>query len=166
MAAAVSFLPTTSFLHKPTQNTQFKQANFTTLPFASYKTSSSSRSSPISIASSSSSSMATTLYQVLGVPATASGYEIKRAYRNLARTCHPDVVAMNQKDNSADMFIKIHDAYTTLSDPAKRASYDRDLVIRSSGRRGGEALTSVGRGESSRFSGYSMRRNWETDQCW
>ncbi|GAB2291968.1 hypothetical protein Dimus_026217 [Dionaea muscipula] len=117
-------------------------------------------------------SSSSTLYEVLGVQATASGYEIKRAYRNLARICHPDVVAVSQKDDNAAQFMKIHAAYTTLSDPDKRAIYDRDLIFRSlSSRthRGGNNLSGTavaGGGSTSRFSGYTCRRNWETDQCW
>ncbi|KAA8546090.1 hypothetical protein F0562_020459 [Nyssa sinensis] len=74
------------------------------------------------------SDMASSFYEVLGIPASASGYEIKAAYRRLARTCHPDVVATNVgKERSATEFMKIHAAYSTLSDPDKRATYDRDL---------------------------------------
>ncbi|KGN61956.2 hypothetical protein Csa_006153 [Cucumis sativus] len=62
-------------------------------------------------------------YEVLGIPMTASSREIKAAYRKLARTCHPDVVA----ENSAEEFIKIQTAYSTLSDPDKRADYDREI---------------------------------------
>ncbi|KAL5752494.1 hypothetical protein ACOSQ2_023001 [Xanthoceras sorbifolium] len=96
------------------------------------------------------------LYEVLGIAMGATSQEIKTAYRRLARTCHPDVVAAtyDSKDTSADEFIKIHTAYCTLSDPAKRAVYDQKLFRRS------RPLTS-----SSGFSGYSGR-SWETDQCW
>ncbi|KAJ6386049.1 hypothetical protein OIU77_029085, partial [Salix suchowensis] len=50
--------------------------------------------------------MATTssFYEVLGLPRSATGHEIKAAYRKLARTCHPDVVSMNQKEMSAREF--------------------------------------------------------------
>ncbi|KAJ4716015.1 Chaperone protein dnaJ 11 like [Melia azedarach] len=102
--------------------------------------------------------MATTsssLYEVLGIPVSASGTEIKAAYRRLARTCHPDVVAVNRKEMSANEFMTIHAAYSTLSDPDKRANYDRDLFFT---RRRSAAM-------ASRFSGYHTK-NWETDQCW
>lgn len=94
------------------------------------------------------------LYQILGIPIGASSHEIKTAYRRLARTCHPDVAAIDCKDSSADAFIKIHAAYCTLSDPKKRAVYDQKLFRRN------RPLTTV-----SGLSGYSGR-NWETDQCW
>lgn len=103
-------------------------------------------------------SPALSLYEVLGIPMTASGDEIKAAYRRLARTCHPDVAAVNRRDTSTTEFLKIHAAYSTLSDPNKRAVYDRDLFSVS---RRYSSLTAAVSG----FSGYP-RRNWETDQCW
>lgn len=93
----------------------------------------------------------------------ASGHEIKAAYRRLARVCHPDVVAVNQKEDSASEFMKIHAAYSTLSDPHKRANYDRDLFSRH--RAFGSAAAMAAAASMSGFSGYSSR-NWETDQCW
>ncbi|EXB39280.1 Chaperone protein dnaJ 11 [Morus notabilis] len=116
--------------------------------------------------------MATTtlsLYEVLGIPMSASGHEIKLAYRRLARTCHPDVVAFEQKETSASEFMKIRAAYSTLSDPDKRADYDRDLFSRRrppfgyspSPASAAEAAANA----ATRFSQYS-RRCWETDQCW
>uniref|UniRef100_A0A2P2N152 Uncharacterized protein MANES_02G104900 n=1 Tax=Rhizophora mucronata TaxID=61149 RepID=A0A2P2N152_RHIMU len=93
------------------------------------------------------------LYEVLGIPVGASGQEIKTAYRQLARTCHPDVAAVDRKDSSAGEFMRIHAAYSTLYDPEKRAVYDRKLF-----RRNQRPLTAG-------LSGYGGR-NWETDQCW
>ena len=98
---------------------------------------------------------ASSLYEILGIPTAATCQEIKAAYRRLARVCHPDVATTTRKDSSADEFMKIHAAYSTLSDPAKRADFDRRLL-----RCHGRPLTVV-----SGFSGYP-RRNWETDQCW
>ncbi|XP_022762281.1 chaperone protein dnaJ 11, chloroplastic-like [Durio zibethinus] len=111
----------------------------------------------------------TSLYEVLGIPVSANGNEIKAAYRRLARTCHPDVVSMNQKEMSAGQFMKIHEAYSTLSDPDKRAVYDRNLY-RQNRPFHSFAHTSTtmaaAAASSSGFSSYSSRRNWETDQCW
>ncbi|NLZ30503.1 MAG: molecular chaperone DnaJ [Methanomicrobiales archaeon] len=61
-------------------------------------------------------------YDILGVSRGADDKEIKKAYRNLARKYHPDVC----KDPGAEeRFKKINEAYSTLSDPQKRAQYDQ-----------------------------------------
>ncbi|XXG60067.1 hypothetical protein AAC387_Pa04g2052 [Persea americana] len=70
------------------------------------------------------------LYQVLCVARGSTCHEIKAAYRRLARIWHPDVVASDQRDTSADKFMKVHTAFSTLSDPEKRADYDQKLLQR------------------------------------
>jgi len=62
-------------------------------------------------------------YEVLGVARDASGDEIKRAYRGLAREHHPDVA--HDKSKAEHRFKEINEAYEVLSDPRKRAQYDR-----------------------------------------
>jgi molecular chaperone DnaJ len=62
-------------------------------------------------------------YDVLGVARNASGEEIKRAYRALAREQHPDVA--QDKSNAEHRFKEINEAYAVLSDVNKRAQYDR-----------------------------------------
>ncbi len=61
------------------------------------------------------------LYEALGVARDASGDEIKKAYRKLAREMHPDV---NPDPQVAERFKEITAAYEVLSDPQKRQSYD------------------------------------------
>src|SRR2546427_12392701 len=62
------------------------------------------------------------LYLILQVNRTASGGEIKRAFRKLARRYHPDI---NPGDRHAEeRFKRISEAYDILSDPLKREFYD------------------------------------------
>ena len=64
-------------------------------------------------------------YEVLGISRTASDAEIKRAYRDLARRHHPDVVGAADKTSAETRFKEINEAYTVLSEPQRRAQYDR-----------------------------------------
>ena len=61
------------------------------------------------------------LYETLGVDRDASFDDIKKAYRKLARSYHPDV---NPDPKMAEKFKEITAAYEVLSDPDKRQNYD------------------------------------------
>ena len=61
-------------------------------------------------------------YETLGVPRNASDEDIKRAFRKLALEYHPD---RNKKDGAEERFKEINEAYQIISDPQKRAVYDR-----------------------------------------
>jgi molecular chaperone DnaJ len=61
-------------------------------------------------------------YDTLGIARDADDKEIKKAYRNLARKYHPDVC---KEPGAEERFKRINEAYSTLSDPQKRAQYDR-----------------------------------------
>ena len=62
-------------------------------------------------------------YELLGVPRTADETQIKKAFRKVAKEMHPDV---NPGDPGAEArFKEIAEAYEILSDPQRRATYDR-----------------------------------------
>lgn len=69
-----------------------------------------------------------TYYQILSVPETASQQEIKSAFRKLSLRYHPD---RNNGDKNAEAkFREVLDAYKILSDPDKKAWYDRQLFYK------------------------------------
>eukprot|EP00008_Paramoeba_atlantica_P009121 CAMPEP_0201481076 /NCGR_PEP_ID=MMETSP0151_2-20130828/5402_1 /ASSEMBLY_ACC=CAM_ASM_000257 /TAXON_ID=200890 /ORGANISM="Paramoeba atlantica, Strain 621/1 / CCAP 1560/9" /LENGTH=538 /DNA_ID=CAMNT_0047863107 /DNA_START=107 /DNA_END=1723 /DNA_ORIENTATION=- len=74
-------------------------------------------------------------YKVLGVEKTAKPSEIKRAYRNLAKSNHPDKVAEEERDAAILKMQKVNEAYEVLRDNEKRGKYDRgeDLDERGGG---------------------------------
>jgi molecular chaperone DnaJ len=82
-------------------------------------------------------------YETLGVARNASGEEIKRAYRALAREHHPDVA--HDKSKAEHRFKEINEAYEVLSDPRKRAQYDRFGYV-GNGASGGAADFGFGAG--------------------
>jgi molecular chaperone DnaJ len=61
-------------------------------------------------------------YQILGVSRDADEAAIKKAFRRLARELHPDV---NKAPTAEDQFKEAAEAYEVLSDPDRRATYDR-----------------------------------------
>lgn len=69
-------------------------------------------------------------YEILGVPPGATQAEVRSAYARAARLAHPDA------GGTAGMFGLVQEAYDTLSDPARRAAYDRSHT-------GGERATGV-----------------------
>jgi DnaJ-class molecular chaperone len=82
-------------------------------------------------------------YETLGVERGASGTEVKRAFRRLARELHPDVNAHDPE--AEEKFKAAAEAYEVLSDPEQRATYDRfgHEGLRSGGFPGGTGFASV-----------------------
>lgn len=76
------------------------------------------------------------LYDALGVSRDASESEIKRAYKNLAKTHHPD------KGGDPEKFKELSNAYTVLSDQNKKQEYDAmgDAMFESRGSGGGGGM--------------------------
>ncbi|XP_065864927.1 chaperone protein dnaJ 20, chloroplastic-like [Euphorbia lathyris] len=90
---------------------------FSRFPNSSFKTKSADRDTIV---------VNLSFYEILGIPESGSLTEIKQAYKKLARKYNsylwpppPDEV-----EEYSRMFIKIKEAYDTLSDPIKRAVYD------------------------------------------
>lgn len=82
-------------------------------------------------------------YAILGVPRNATLEEIKRAYRKLALQYHPDRNHGNKE--AEEKFKEISEAYEVLSDPEKRAIYDREgyFGLRNQGYRGFEDISDI-----------------------
>ena len=101
--------------------------------------------------------MTENLYTILGVTQAASDDEIRKAYRKLAKTCHPDT---NPGDKAAEeRFKAISRAYAILGDPAKRKRYDKGQIDAEGNERGpqgfpfgaGSPFGAAGRGRSNSY---------------
>lgn len=66
-------------------------------------------------------------YKTLGVEPTATGPEIRTAYRRLVLKHHPD---RSNDPRSTGLFVAIQEAYEVLGNPQKRRDYDRHLAAR------------------------------------
>lgn len=64
-------------------------------------------------------------YKILGVNKSASDADIKKAFRSMARKCHPDMHPESEKAKWTEKFKDINEAYTVLSDKQKRTIYDQ-----------------------------------------
>ncbi len=73
-------------------------------------------------------------YQALGIARTASADEIRKAHRKLAKELHPDVRPNDAR--SAERFQRATAAYSLLSDPKKRARFDRGEIDADGNERG------------------------------
>ncbi|KAJ8443612.1 hypothetical protein Cgig2_019594 [Carnegiea gigantea] len=120
-------------------------------------------------ATASAETASSSFYDVLGISVGATSDEIKAAYRRRARSCHPDVAASGRerKSAAADEFMRVHAAYSTLSDPEKRADYDRRLSRRIRPPLAMNQFSGLSASPASSSSSFYRfpRRTWETDQC-
>jgi molecular chaperone DnaJ len=66
--------------------------------------------------------LASDYYSLLVIKPDATAEAIKSAFRGLAKALHPDV---NSAADAGEQFARVQRAYATLSDPAKRRTYDR-----------------------------------------
>ncbi len=67
------------------------------------------------------------LYDILGVAKSATGADIRKAYRQLSKKYHPDVC---KGAGTEQKFKEIADAYNTLGDPRRRKAYDQREVTK------------------------------------
>ncbi len=68
-------------------------------------------------------------YRVLGVETDANAEAIKRAYRRLAKSCHPDAYRGSDETAAQERFNEITEAYEVLIDSERRKKYDQMNVI-------------------------------------
>jgi curved DNA-binding protein CbpA len=68
-------------------------------------------------------------YKILNIPRNASSAQVKRAYRDLIKRCHPDI---NPSQKAAEWTRELNEAYSVLSDVNAKASYDMDLKLEES----------------------------------
>jgi curved DNA-binding protein CbpA len=66
-------------------------------------------------------------YKVLGLENYATLTEVRKAYRGLVKTTHPDVVAPELRDEATEIFKTVLLAYTVLNHPGKKQYYDEQL---------------------------------------
>ncbi len=76
---------------------------------------------------------------MLGLQPEVSALEIKRAYRALVKSHHPDVEyheqTVSERDRATEFMMRLNEAYETLIDKSKRAAYDSLISAQGNGRR-------------------------------
>jgi hypothetical protein len=100
-------------------------------------------------------------YKVLGIPAAATPLQIKKAYRKLVLQHHPD---RNPGSTIAvEMLKMLNEAYEVLSDPEKKADYDRSRGLHREPSTPVEATGERLRPEASVFTGPGYGKIWDLD---
>jgi molecular chaperone DnaJ len=85
-------------------------------------------------------------YELLGVPRKASGDDVRKAYRRLARQHHPD--ANPDTPEAEERFKEIQQAYEVLSNPEKKRQYDERLRTSARKSRSSSSAGTVGSARS------------------
>lgn len=93
-------------------------------------------------------------YAVLGVARDASEEALKKAYRRLAKKLHPDLHPGNRANEQ--QFKEVTAAYDLLSDPVKRARFDRGEIDAGGGERGFRAQGAGARAYQRAAGGFSF----------
>lgn len=79
-----------------------------------------------------------TYYQVLGLQPAVSSLEIKRAYRRLVKSIHPDIEhkkqSASERAKANERMAKLNEAYETLKDKSTRAAYDALIGVNGRGK--------------------------------
>ena len=96
-------------------------------------------------------------YKILGVSTDVDDVTLKKVFRKLAKQFHPDTNAGNQE--AEKKFREINEAYSVLSDEAKRREYDRKRMGESSSAEGTVAgdRNRTSQKNANPFAGFSAR---------
>lgn len=100
--------------------------------------------------------MANTYYDILGVSASASQDDVKRAYRKMAMQSHPD---LDKSSDAKARFILVTEAYEILGDAHKRRVYNQQLRDRAAMEAGRSYAQSQARRKNANTSQNSQARN-------
>lgn len=103
---------------------QYTQSNYSRYTKTSYNHTSSQSGSTGSSGYAQRSTSTQTHYATLGISRGATQKDIKKAFRELAKTCHPDKV-----EGQEDRFKAINEAYNILSDLEAKRQYDLSLPL-------------------------------------